>query len=292
MVEDPVWEPGEFEPDLVAQQHTLGPFLMKQPGLVRVSFEPSVADGSRGDVWFAEVQLEALGPGAVSSPSVYMPTVRSGVAFLDACPDLDGQVLRSSFFEKRTEYICAAGLGRDCGPGGENVIRTLTFYESVFGLGLEQIERGEIIPSAQIALGNYNYRHDLVGVNLVGTNVRDCAESEEPATCYSNAFVPFTLIHEGDDIPIRNHDGDTVPFDFERAFIEHGKALASEVVLTNPLASSMETLLGPYYKQELRGRPLMGHYTLRIWDDPALNWENVEDVQLVFRYRYWTRFER
>ncbi|MBI2896566.1 MAG: hypothetical protein HYY06_23610, partial [Deltaproteobacteria bacterium] len=108
----------------------------------------------------------------------------------------------------------------------------------------------------------------------------------------SNAFVPFTLVHEGEDIPIRNHDGDTIDFDFERGFIEHGKALTTEAVLTNPLTSSAETLLAPYYKEELRGRPLAGHYTLRIWEDPALQWENVEDVQIVLRYRYWTRFER
>ncbi|MBI2896939.1 MAG: hypothetical protein HYY06_25500, partial [Deltaproteobacteria bacterium] len=47
----------------------------------------------------------------------------------------------------------------------------------------------------------------------------------------SNAFVPFTLVHEGEDIPIRNHDGDTIDFDFERGFIEHGKALTTEAVL-------------------------------------------------------------
>ncbi|MBI2893819.1 MAG: hypothetical protein HYY06_09725 [Deltaproteobacteria bacterium] len=286
--------PADLRPDAdgVATPRQLETFLVTEPGTVRIGFEPSAIPGERGDVWISLLQLESLEPGEDPVPSDYMPTVRSGVSIQAVCPDLAGDSLRATYFQDLEEHICPAGMGRDCGPDSENVIRTLTFHEATFGLGLEQIERGEIIPSAQIALGNYNYRHDLVAVNLVGTNVRDCSESDEPATCYSNAFVPVTLIHEGEDIPIRNHDGDTVPFDFERAFIEHGKALASEVVLTNPLSSSMETLLGPYYKQELRGRPLMGHYTLRIWDDPALNWENVEDVQLVFRYRYWTRFER
>ena len=270
----------------------LGVLTVLAPGTIRLTIDPSADDLVRGDVWLAELQVEVLEPGEDPIPSAYMPTVRSGFSIQAVCPDLEGEALRDRYFADREERVCPSGLGRDCDEDGGNVLRTESFHEALFGLGLEQIERGEIIPSAQIALGNYNYRHDLIAVNLVGTNVRDCSRSDEPATCYSNAFVPFTLVHEGDDIPVRNHDGETVPFDFERAFIEHGKALSSEVVLTNPLTGSAETLLGSYYKQEFRGRPLAGHYTLRIWDDPALNWQNVEDVQLVFRYRYWTRFER
>jgi hypothetical protein len=282
----------EGEPEDLGGQRSLKLAIL-QAGTVRITIDPSASDVP-GDVWLAELQLEVLDFDRAlldfPPPSAYMPTTRSGISVQAVCPDFDGSSMRERFLERRCESICPAGIGRDCND--EDAIGSACFFESSFGLGLEQIERGELIPSAQIALGNYNYRHDLVAVNLVGTNVRDCSESEEPATCYSNAFIPFTLVHEGDDIPIRNHDGETVPFDFERAFIEHGKALASEVVLTNPVTGSAETLLGSYYKQELRGRPLMGHYTLRIWDDPALNWDNVEDVQLVFRYRYWTRFER
>jgi hypothetical protein len=290
--------PGTFEPIVrledaqLGEPRQLGVLTVLAPGTVRLTIDPSAEDLERGDVWLAQLQIEAIGPGEEAAPSAYMPTVRAGHSILKVCPDVDGEVMRQLHFADREELLCPAGLGRDCDEDGGNVRRILTFHEATFGLGLGQIERGEIIPSAQIALGNYNYRHDLVAVNLVGTNVRDCSESDEPATCYSNAFIPFTLVHEGEDIPIRNHSGETVPFDFERAFIEHGKALASEVVLTNPLTGSAETLLGPYYKQELRGRPLMGHYTLRIWDDPSLTWQNVEDVQLVFRYRYWTRFGR
>jgi hypothetical protein len=279
---------GYQEGEIRAEQ--LEPFAVIEPGRIRVTFEPSEGDEAPGRVWLSELQLEALGPGEEPTPSAYMRTTRAGYSILQVCPDVDGEVLRGDdYFHDREETICAAGVGRDCAPG--DVIATQRFHEAVFALDLVGIERGELIPSAAIALGNYNYRHDLVAVNLVGTNVRDCTDSEEPATCYANAFIPLTLIHEG-DVEVRNHDGQRYDFRLERAFIEHGKALASEVVLTNPLSSSAETMLGPYYKQEFRGRPLMGRYTLRIWDDPALNWQNVEDVQLVFRYRYWTRFER
>lgn len=44
-------------------------------------------------------------------------------------------------------------------------------------------------------------------------------------------------------------------------------------------------------RPELRGRPLAGTYVLRIWDDPALRFDRVEDVQIVLDYRYWTRQE-
>ena len=74
------------------------------------------------------------------------------------------------------------------------------------------------------------------------------------------------------------------------AEFEHGKALAAEVFITNPLNSTQNTLIQPYEKQELRGRPLQGQYTLRIWDVPELVWENVEDIQIIWKYRYWTQF--
>ena len=46
----------------------------------------------------------------------------------------------------------------------------------------------------------------------------------------------------------------------------------------------------PYMRGELKGRPMQGLYTLRIWDSPGLRWEQIEDLQLVWRYHYWTRF--
>lgn len=237
----------------------------------------------------AELQLVELGPEMPATPGEYVATTTAGMARLAVCPDIDGSVFRDRFFGHRCERLCSGGVEEGCGDRGERLQSDRCFWETEFGVDLAQIERGELIPSGAIALGNYNYRHDLVAVNLVGTNVRDCSQSDEPATCYSNAYIPISLIHAG-EARIRNHTGDDVSFDFGRGLIEHGKGLASEVVLTNPLGGSAETLLQPYYKEELRGRPLTGQYWLRVWDDAALNWDNVEDIQLVFRYRYWTRF--
>jgi len=39
----------------------------------------------------------------------------------------------------------------------------------------------------------------------------------------------------------------------------------------------------------MAGRPLAGKYTLRIWDDDALHFDRIEDIQIILGYRYWTR---
>ena len=76
----------------------------------------------------------------------------------------------------------------------------------------------------------------------------------------------------------------------DTAFIEHGKALAAERVITNPPSSSDNDLLGTFMKGEFKGRPIEGLYTLRIYDAPNLRWERITDIQLVWKYHYWTRF--
>ena len=39
------------------------------------------------------------------------------------------------------------------------------------------------------------------------------------------------------------------------------------------------------------GRPLSGVYRLRIHDTPTLDWQKLEDIQLVLNYRYWSRVQ-
>ena len=40
------------------------------------------------------------------------------------------------------------------------------------------------------------------------------------------------------------------------------------------------------------GRPLDGSYRLRIWDSPALKWNRLEDIQVILKYRYWSRLTK
>ncbi len=39
----------------------------------------------------------------------------------------------------------------------------------------------------------------------------------------------------------------------------------------------------------LMGRPLAGTYTLTIPGRPEMDWRNLENVQVLLRYTYWTR---
>ena len=90
---------------------------------------------------------------------------------------------------------------------------------------------------------------------------------------------------------MRNHRGDDYDAPLYLGRIEHGRGLAAERYLTNPLSSADRALIEPYLHRELRGRPLDGTYVIRIWDAPEIDFEAIEDVQVILNYRYWTRFE-
>jgi hypothetical protein len=42
---------------------------------------------------------------------------------------------------------------------------------------------------------------------------------------------------------------------------------------------------------ELRGRPLDGNYILKVWEEPGVDLGGIDDIQVVLKYRYWTRFD-
>ena len=44
-------------------------------------------------------------------------------------------------------------------------------------------------------------------------------------------------------------------------------------------------------RREFQGRPLDGTFVLRVWEEPGMNFDALEDVQLALEYRYWTRFK-
>ena len=80
-------------------------------------------------------------------------------------------------------------------------------------------------------------------------------------------------------------------FDFGEATINHAKALTAERYITTPMSSADQALINQpgFLKPELRGRPLDGEYRLRIYDSPALRWNQIQDIQLVLNYHYWSR---
>jgi hypothetical protein len=164
------------------------------------------------------------------------------------------------------------------------------YLETHFSITLEGIENGSIIGQGQIGAGNYNYRIENMAVNLVGTNIKDCSLDPGGSTsCYGNNFIPYDLTHGG-NVKIRNHAGNDLPFTFQNGRIHEGKAVAAEILLTNPLSQTNHSIIDQYLQSEFRGRPIQGNYTLRIYAVPSLRWENVEDIQLLLNYTYWSAF--
>jgi hypothetical protein len=272
-------------------------FELTHGGPVEIRIHPSHSDGGEagefGDVWVWGLQLEWVDPWRCRNytscdevvPLTYQETDGSGITFDAVCRDFDGSEMRSRF-ERRC--LCEGRPNATCVPGTYDADEKRCFRQYTKTFTLEGIESGELIPSHNVAIGNFNYRIEDIAVNLVGTNVRDCSHSSTPSTCNSNAFIPYTLVHEG-EVSVRNYEDETIDFRMPTARVEHGKALAAEVLVTNPPSSTHNQLLGPYFKTGLKGRPLQGTYKIRIWETPELSWSAIEDVQLIFKYRYWTR---
>ena len=222
----------------------------------------------------------------------YFPTDDDGMMPLALCPDFDGSEFRTSkYWERRCEFFCPEGLEAACaGIEAGDSRRIRCFYEARFHVSQDAIDRGELFPNGGFAGGNFNYRHRVLGVNLVGVGVRDCESAANPSACYSSGSVPFSLRHDG-PYWVRNYDGEDYSAPLFVGTIQHGRALTAERYLTNPLSGADRGLMTDYWRDEFRGRPLSGAYTLRIYDSPGLQWQNVEDVQIVLDYGYWTRFE-
>jgi hypothetical protein len=245
-------------------QITTGDGLMEY----RATPQVELAEGCQEYVWVDPYTGETL--------SEYHPTVQR----------------KSDLMRRRFRVKCAgaadAVLTDDlaiCGTSGN-----LEYFETDFSITLDEILAGQILKQNQLAVGNYNYRTLDVGVNLVGSNVKDCSlDPTAGASCYSNLFIPFDLTHGG-RVQVRDYDGKDHPFMMSTAVIHHGKALAAERLLTNPLSSTDAGVLEPYKKAEFKGRPLQGIYTLRIHNVPGLRWVNVEDIQIYLHYRYWSAF--
>ncbi len=244
-------------------------FPVTQPGTYYVAFGASTQDEGLGSVAIADVQLEAsLGNG---QPSVYVQTGDTRTVTAYGCTPSDSDM--------------RAAFQHNCDSNG-NCWYDLT---TPIVLDTQQLQNGTSPISGKLAPGNFNFRHVDLAVNLVGTGVHDCTSSPTP-DCYGSAYIQYTLAHDGTSAGILDWNGNSRVFDFGVASINSAKALAAERYITLPIGSADQALLSQSGIQhvELRGRPLDGAYTLRIWDSPALNWNNLQDVQIVLDYLYWS----
>jgi len=223
-------------------------------------------------------------------PSSYLPTTNAGRADLMLCEDVpirDGSL--SKFLRTNWAYdcvrLCQDGFAGSCSP---ETATPYCYWETEFDIGQSRLEHSLQGASAGFAYGNFNYRTDRIGVNFVGSASRSCADERLPSTCYSSGYIPYSIEHQG-PYTVRNHLGESYEAPLFTGRIEHARGLAAERYITNPISSADHTLLDPYMRRELRGRPMDGRYVLRVWDGPGVNFEGIEDVQIVWQYRYLTR---
>ncbi|HKY38779.1 MAG TPA: hypothetical protein VJN18_22710 [Polyangiaceae bacterium] len=242
-------------------------------GLYHVAFAAADADVVGANLAISNVQLE--GGGSAAEPTAYAPNDASRTGLTGDCTVDDPAEFRTRF-----DYKCeAAGC----------------YYElrDLIQIDTQLLQQGYSPLTGKIASGNYNYRLGNVSLNLVGTALVDCAQSGLPS-CYSSGYVEYDLSHHAPNVPVEDYSGQTRCFDFAIGSIRGGKAMVTERVLSLPLSSVDQDLIGQpaFSKQELVGRPLSGAYRLRIRETPGLIWQNLEDIQLLVNYDYWSRVSR
>lgn len=202
-----------------------------------------------------------------------------------ACEDTSGDVFR---------YLrnWQAGCDLPCDTSASSCVPQRCYRELEFEISNAQERSGRLFRGAGFAHDNYNYRIERIGFNVVGTAVQDCEQSPLPTSCYASGFVGFDLSH--DATTVLASDGGSYPtlghLPLVPGGVRGGRALLAERQITNPLSGTDRSLVEPYMRAELRGRPLSGKYTLRIYTDDIV-FDAIEDIQMVVDYRYWTPAE-
>ncbi len=243
-------------------------FYAPQHGLYRVGFgKLELEDPDASRLAIANVQLEE------GDSTSYSGNREKRSAVAEPCRGRTSQEFREGF-----DYRCDGDL---------------CFYASRFPITIDEevLAAASGVTATGFAAGNYNYRLADIALNVVGTGVLDCSASSP--SCFSDGYLGYTLEHHTGSVPISSQDGSNTCFDFRTGVIRGGKALATERVLSMPLSSADQALIESpaFRKVELRGRPLSGSYRLRIWDQAELDWDQVEDIQLLVDYSYWSAVE-
>lgn len=227
-------------------------------------------------------------------PAIFVSTTAQATAVYPSC----GALGDPRAFRDRWHYdcvnLCSGGFASPRCLEGEEPER-FCFWEMPFNINEERLlGRGGGFGGG-FAFGNYNYRSGEIAINVVGTGVRNC-DGENATACYSTAGIPFSFVHtppgyDGDEAAytVRAHDGSLHPVHLQNGWIESARALAAERYLTNPVSSADLSLLQDYNRREFRGRPMTGTYRFILWETPSTAFHNIEDIQILWRYRYFTR---
>lgn len=251
---------------------------------LRVEVGGATAAGQAVDIGGVMLEEVAQGqPVTGSEPRFIATAADSGRAF-PLCEDTDGVVFRRQEWRRECELLCDTGFTGDCPASART---EYCYWMTEFPITQHAIDRGELFAASGFARGNFNYRVDTIAINFVGSASRVCENSATPSTCYNAGWIPYSLEHIG-PFPVRNTFGGTYDAPLFNGRIEHARGLAAERYLTNPIGGD-EALIRQYTQYQFRGRPLTGTYRLRVWEEPGVNFEGIDDVQILLGYRYWTR---
>ncbi len=245
-------------------------FTVANPDVYYVVFAATAAGGAPGSVGIADVQLE-LGTSS-GAPSPFVAAGGGTQVTQFECPLSSSDLL--------------ASFQRGCDVNG----RCYYDLQTPITINTNTMAANGVSLAGKLASGNYNFRHVDVAVNVVGTGVIDCSQTNSP-DCQGSGYLAYTLGHDASNVGVLGFDGQYRRFDFGTATINNGKALTAERYLTNPLGSDDQQLVSQFLKPELRGRPIDGTYSLRIYDSPALRFDQIQDIQLIFKYHYWSAIQ-
>lgn len=208
-----------------------------------------------------------------------------GLSGQAVCEDVHGDEFRRSAWRRGCLRLCPDGFSQVC---ADREARNHCYWETEFVISQQAIDAGTVFSTGGFARGNFNYRIDELGVNFVGTGLRQCGGVNAPGPCYAGGYWTYSVEHVGPYM-VRDYWGGDYQAPLFTGRIEHGRGLANERYLTNPVSSSDRAMMQDYMHRQLRGRPLSGLYRLKVWDAEDVAFERLEDVQLVLGYRYWTR---
>ncbi|MEM9193629.1 MAG: hypothetical protein AAGF12_30925 [Myxococcota bacterium] len=236
-------------------------------------------------------QLEA---GSIASP-MFFATDDDLTAPLVCATDGDGGNVIGAM-SQGVEYYCPDGTGLDCvntGAIDPEALPQRRYLAVSFPLDLDLIESGAMLARSGFALGNFNYRHQRIGVWVDGgPEVTYCPPSEPgvSSSCNADSHFNWSLFHTG-PFSVRNHLNDSFDAPVYPGRIRQARGGISSGGVRDPFFQTDGTVR-PVIDDlmvDFNGRPFEGNVELRIYDDDRLNLEAIRDIQLVVDYSYWAR---
>jgi len=210
-------------------------------------------------------------------PFGYIDPASSGWAFF--CPST-GTWISNPDFVKFTAGTPTWTLSKACAGSAPTMAR--------LNFGLDPWGRLNGNTAQPPYAARYNVRAKAIALNLVGSGIRSCQNTADPAVCYGEPFVRYDLEHVG-PAWVTSYDQTWHSLSIPVAVAEGGKALAIEEWL-DPVSNGFNRPdVVSVTRDEFDGRPIGGSYQLTLKLTPDINIERIERIQVLTQTAYWVR---